>query len=126
MEGGRHSAGCIVAANAYLEAPERVAAIIMLAPALVAPLVVKQFNEAVSEEAIEESQGGLKRTGFVGGLSTAWDAVVGVALALVGFIGCVLAGVTALVKSIFVTLLRTRLAAWVVHLLLLCALLCTS
>ncbi|KAH9310431.1 hypothetical protein KI387_025466, partial [Taxus chinensis] len=35
-----HSAGCLVAANAYFEAPERVAALILVAPAIVAPLVI--------------------------------------------------------------------------------------
>ncbi|GLJ44917.1 hypothetical protein SUGI_0945640 [Cryptomeria japonica] len=35
-----HSAGCLVAANAYFEAPERVAALILVAPAIIAPLVI--------------------------------------------------------------------------------------
>lgn len=37
-----HSAGCLVAANAYFEAPERVAALILVAPAIVAPLVIEK------------------------------------------------------------------------------------
>lgn len=39
-----HSAGCLVAANAYFEAPERVAALILVAPAIVAPLVTGNLN----------------------------------------------------------------------------------
>ncbi|KAH7654120.1 2,6-dioxo-6-phenylhexa-3-enoate hydrolase protein [Dioscorea alata] len=34
-----HSAGCLVAVNAYFEAPERIAALILVAPAIVAPLL---------------------------------------------------------------------------------------
>lgn len=33
----RHSAGCLVAVNTYFEAPERVAALILVAPAILAP-----------------------------------------------------------------------------------------
>lgn len=40
-----HSAGSLVAVNAYFEAPERVAALILVAPAIVAPLIV--HKEAV-------------------------------------------------------------------------------
>lgn len=40
-----HSAGCLIAANAYFEAPERVAALILVAPAIVAPLAIgKNLN----------------------------------------------------------------------------------
>ncbi|KAK1285771.1 hypothetical protein QJS10_CPB20g00045 [Acorus calamus] len=34
-----HSAGCLVAVNTYLEAPERVAALILVCPAIAAPLI---------------------------------------------------------------------------------------
>lgn len=33
----RHSAGCLVAVDSYFEAPERVAALILVAPAIFAP-----------------------------------------------------------------------------------------
>jgi pimeloyl-ACP methyl ester carboxylesterase len=33
----RHSAGCLVAVDAYFEAPERVAALVLVAPAIFAP-----------------------------------------------------------------------------------------
>lgn len=38
----RHSAGCLVAVNTYFEAPEKVAALILVAPAIVSPLVFKK------------------------------------------------------------------------------------
>ncbi|KAJ0975449.1 hypothetical protein J5N97_017414 [Dioscorea zingiberensis] len=37
-----HSAGCLVAVNAYFEAPERIAALILVAPAIVAPFVSRR------------------------------------------------------------------------------------
>ncbi|KAH7388346.1 hypothetical protein KP509_16G071100 [Ceratopteris richardii] len=47
---GRHSAGCIVAADAYFKAPERIAALVLVAPALIAPLVLKKNVEAKREK----------------------------------------------------------------------------
>lgn len=38
----RHSAGSIVAVNSYFEAPERVAALILVAPAILAPLSLRK------------------------------------------------------------------------------------
>lgn len=50
-----HSAGCLVAANAYFEAPERVAALILVAPAIVAPLLIgKSLNS--NENARQRNQ----------------------------------------------------------------------
>lgn len=45
-----HSAGCIVAADAYFKAPERIAAIIMVAPALFAPISLYKKAETRQEQ----------------------------------------------------------------------------
>lgn len=45
---GRHSAGSMVALQAYLEAPEKVAAIILIAPAVTAPLVMEEVKTATT------------------------------------------------------------------------------
>ncbi len=45
---GRHSAGCIVALQAYLDAPERVAGLILLAPAIVAPILLQELQAAAA------------------------------------------------------------------------------
>ncbi|KAH0451928.1 hypothetical protein IEQ34_019227 [Dendrobium chrysotoxum] len=37
-----HSAGCLVAVNSYFESPEQVAALILVAPAIFAPLIMKK------------------------------------------------------------------------------------
>ncbi|XP_002980186.2 uncharacterized protein LOC9647846 [Selaginella moellendorffii] len=52
-----HSAGCIVAADTYFKAPERIAGIVMLAPAIAAPFMGKlrrrQRRETRKEEHLE-------------------------------------------------------------------------
>lgn len=47
-----HSAGCLVAVDTYFEAPEKVAALILVAPAIVAPFVLKKGGKGsgVGEE----------------------------------------------------------------------------
>lgn len=40
--GFSHSAGCLVAVDTYFESPERVAALILVAPALFSPLFIKK------------------------------------------------------------------------------------
>lgn len=42
----RHSAGALVAVNSYFEAPERVAALILIAPAILAPRLIQKVDEA--------------------------------------------------------------------------------
>ncbi|MQL90932.1 hypothetical protein Taro_023533 [Colocasia esculenta] len=41
----RHSAGCLVSVDAYFEAPERIAAIILVAPAIVAPFMQRNMKK---------------------------------------------------------------------------------
>ncbi|KAL4190079.1 hypothetical protein AMTRI_Chr08g168640 [Amborella trichopoda] len=47
-----HSAGCLVAVNTYFEAPERIAALILVAPAILAPLLPQKVvrKDQVGEE----------------------------------------------------------------------------
>jgi pimeloyl-ACP methyl ester carboxylesterase len=46
----RHSAGCLVAVDAYFEAPERVAALVLVAPAIFAPRKVVKEDQAGEQE----------------------------------------------------------------------------
>lgn len=53
----RHSAGSLVAVNSYFEAPERVAALILVAPAILAPLAVQKVvkrNQLGGDNLIKE------------------------------------------------------------------------
>ncbi|KAH9605204.1 hypothetical protein KSS87_019436 [Heliosperma pusillum] len=59
--GVRHSAGCLTAVEAYFEAPDRVAALILVAPAILAPLSVEKAdkeNQLEKENQIRESNSG--------------------------------------------------------------------
>ncbi|KAG9443340.1 hypothetical protein H6P81_014680 [Aristolochia fimbriata] len=49
-----HSAGCLVAVNTYFEAPERVAAMILVAPAIAAPLIKVKENKTLREDETED------------------------------------------------------------------------
>ena len=46
----RHSAGCLVAVDAYFEAPERVAALVLVAPAIFAPRKGVKDSETGEQE----------------------------------------------------------------------------
>jgi hypothetical protein len=43
-----HSAGSLVALQAYLDAPEKVAAMILIAPAITAPLIMEEVKKATT------------------------------------------------------------------------------
>lgn len=61
-----HSAGCLVAVNTYFEAPERVAALILVAPAIVAPYFSCRGNKGSDlgrENKKEEKPSGLDAAG---------------------------------------------------------------
>lgn len=53
----RHSAGSIVAVEAYFEAPERVAALILVAPAIVAPLNLGHVTKDNSSGKSNQTEG---------------------------------------------------------------------
>ncbi|XP_068642923.1 uncharacterized protein [Aristolochia californica] len=74
-----HSAGCLVAVNTYFEAPERVAAMILVAPAIVAPLMRAKEKRTLREDDVSESndQGNLlMKIGKM--LSKFWKYVSGI------------------------------------------------
>ncbi|XP_031486955.1 uncharacterized protein LOC116255305 isoform X2 [Nymphaea colorata] len=59
-----HSAGCVVAVDAYFEEPERVAALILVAPAIVAPLLLPSNS---NKGELSEREGDMENRGSV------WD-----------------------------------------------------
>ncbi|KAK6155986.1 hypothetical protein DH2020_010234 [Rehmannia glutinosa] len=61
-----HSAGALVAVDAYFEAPERVAALILVAPAIFAPLTMQNIaknNQAGTENEVQRNSSDLKTSG---------------------------------------------------------------
>lgn len=57
MKIGRHSAGALVALNTYFEAPERVAALILVAPAILAPFAMKSAVKENQKGTDDQNQG---------------------------------------------------------------------
>lgn len=53
----RHSAGALVAVDAYFEAPERVAALILVAPAILAPFTLKSVVKENQTGTANQTQG---------------------------------------------------------------------
>ena len=43
-----HSAGSLVALQAYLDAPKRVAAMILIAPAIASPIIMEEVKKATT------------------------------------------------------------------------------
>ena len=52
----RHSAGALVAVQAYLEAPDRIAALILVAPAILAPPFQQKIDTKIQSTADEQTQ----------------------------------------------------------------------
>jgi len=68
-----HSAGCLVALQSYLDAPEKVGALILVAPALAAPIILEEVEKAATtpdpvkdpDNAVRKAEaGGLKGSGL--------------------------------------------------------------
>ncbi|KAA3454145.1 putative hydrolase YugF [Gossypium australe] len=53
----RHSAGSLVAVDAYFEAPERIAALILVAPAILAPRAIPKVVDTKGDGSDENNQG---------------------------------------------------------------------
>lgn len=51
-----HSAGCLVAVNTYFEAPERIAALILVAPAIFSPNPLRNQSQSETENQLEDEK----------------------------------------------------------------------
>lgn len=95
----RHSAGSLVAVETYFEAPERVAAMILVGPAIVAPLV---SSKTIKEnQAVNEGNMFVKFSGYI-------------AQAIMGLLKGVVDMISSLYKKALSAFLRTSLAAMLV------------
>lgn len=109
-----HSAGCIVAADAYLKAPERVAGIIMVAPALVAPFLLR--NNIAKGKVVEEE----KRTQHVSGpvLMKIWNNVLSAVSKVVAVFGRMFAFINDLWRQMLAAVLRSSFAVWLLRVIM--------
>lgn len=108
----RHSAGCLVAAQTYFKAPERVAAMILVAPAIIAPLTppkkVKENNQQDSSNSDTPKNPGFNLFGIVSTFSRF------LLRAIINFFKGMANMVDSLYKKALSAFLRSRIAVMLV------------
>ncbi|CAM0950444.1 unnamed protein product [Alopecurus aequalis] len=117
-----HSAGGPVAVEAYFEAPERVAALVLVAPAIFAPARKDDSDNGVGErqgpEKKDSDDSGAPPNPFAG----IWRGFLGMCMWLAGLVLNVVMAVQEMVKALscilLVALLRSSLAASLVRLIM--------
>lgn len=107
----RHSAGCLVAVNAYFEAPEKVAALILVAPAIVVPLILRPGEKKKDEKREDiklEDEGSNLGDGenlFVG----IWKGLLKIYVLIAGIAMQMLKTIRAMVNSVYIKVLSSIL-----------------
>ncbi|XP_073100484.1 uncharacterized protein [Elaeis guineensis] len=118
-----HSAGCLVAVNTYFEAPEKVAALILVAPAIFAPLIsqkVVKENEMEKANKIENGESNLNvhQHPFV----RIWKALCKLCMGLIGVAFGILSGMRDMVSSLYIkalsAILRSAFAVMLVRMIM--------
>ncbi|KAM0950580.1 putative 2-hydroxy-6-oxonona-2,4-dienedioate hydrolase [Dioscorea sansibarensis] len=107
-----HSAGCLVAVNAYFEAPERIAALILVAPALVAPFVLRRAVAGNDDKTRKENNMGGGRTGSNdrnNPLAGIWRALLKMCMFIVGAAMRMLEGMRDMVRVVYAKVLTAVL-----------------
>ncbi|KAI5069131.1 hypothetical protein GOP47_0015432 [Adiantum capillus-veneris] len=102
-----HSAGCIIAADAYLKDPERVAALIMVAPALFAPLATNKKAQT------QEQQNVLLKV-----VSNLWAKFMWLFSRIGAFIQFVLCSIRRLWCHLLTAILRSDFGYWLIRLVM--------
>ncbi|KAI3891144.1 hypothetical protein MKW98_007449 [Papaver atlanticum] len=120
-----HSAGSLVAVNTYFEAPERVAALILVAPAIAAPLSILQQKLVKEDQQETENQandvgarskvGGNPFSHMVNALSKFSTYI---ALAVIGTLKAIAKIANSLFKKALKSILRTSFAAALIRIVI--------
>ncbi|KAI3879289.1 hypothetical protein MKX03_024264 [Papaver bracteatum] len=116
-----HSAGSLVAVNTYFEAPERVAALILVAPAIAAPLSISQQKD---HQETENQANGVGPRSKVGGnpFSQMVNALskfcTYIALAITGTLKAIAKIANSLFKKALKSILRTSFAAALIRIVI--------
>ncbi|KAJ6831683.1 uncharacterized protein M6B38_347930 [Iris pallida] len=119
-----HSAGCLVAVNAYFEAPEKVAALILVAPAIVAPLVLRAGEKTNDEKGkdIQIEDGGSNLADGENLFFRIWKGLRKLYMLIAGIALQILKRVRDIVSSLFskvlCSLLRSAFAVMLVRLVM--------
>ncbi|XP_004502799.1 uncharacterized protein [Cicer arietinum] len=108
-----HSAGALVAVNTYFEAPERVAAIILIAPAIFAPLttpkIVKE-NQSKQDNQMKEDNSSIRKNPIVGLYKLLSKITKNIAMAITGMMKQMTDMLNSLYRKLLSTILRSSLA----------------
>ncbi|XP_047047948.1 dihydrolipoyllysine-residue acetyltransferase component of acetoin cleaving system-like [Lolium rigidum] len=117
-----HSAGCSVAVEAYFEAPERVAALVLVAPAIFAPSKKGNPDSGVGEQQGPEDKDSDDSSAPSNPFARIWTGFLGMFMWLAGLIlkaaMAVQDMVSALSRKVLVAFLRSSLAAAMVRLVM--------
>ncbi|CAM0950446.1 unnamed protein product [Alopecurus aequalis] len=117
-----HSAGCLVAVEAYFEAPERVAALVLVAPAISASARKDDGDNGVGEQQGPEKKDSDDSNAPPNPFSGIWRGFLGMCMWLTGPVLKVVTAVQdmvrALSRKLLVAFLRSSLAASLVRLIM--------
>lgn len=117
-----HSAGCPVAVEAYFEAPERVAALVLVAPAIFAPSSKGEPNNGLGEQQGPEKKDSDDNSAPPNPFARIWGGFLGMCTWLAGLVLKVLMSVQDMIRDlsrkVLVALLRSSLAASLVRLIM--------
>ncbi|XP_020580761.1 uncharacterized protein LOC110024909 [Phalaenopsis equestris] len=118
-----HSAGCLVAVNTYFESPEKVAALILVAPAIFAPLIMKREAKGGAVEKMKkDGDGDLDLGEFENPSTRIWRGFCKFWGIIAGFILQILSGMAGMVSSLFaklvVAVLRSAFAIMLVRVIM--------
>ncbi|XP_072997427.1 uncharacterized protein [Typha latifolia] len=118
-----HSAGCLVAVNTYFEAPERIAALILVAPAILAPLLPRKVvKESAMEKGEQRKEGSssadVSENPFVG----IWRGFLALFMRLARLAAGMLRGMTDMVGSLYnkalSAVLRSTIAVMLIRMIM--------
>lgn len=117
-EGARHSAGSLVAVDAYFQAPDKIAALILVAPALLAPVVVQQIANSRKATEQERTLEGEMKNERAGSFSKFRAALLWIWVKFVGLLSMVKKFMQLVLSKLLVFLFRSPPAVWLVSTLL--------
>ncbi|XP_037433739.1 bifunctional epoxide hydrolase 2-like [Triticum dicoccoides] len=116
-----HSAGCLVAVEAYFEAPERVVALVLVAPAIFAPRKGEKENSVGEQEGADKKDSD-DNNAAPNPFARIWRGFLGMCMWLAGLVlklvMAVQDTVRALSSKLLVAFLRSSLAASLVRLIM--------
>ncbi|CAL9756582.1 unnamed protein product [Musa acuminata subsp. burmannicoides] len=119
-----HSAGCLVAVETYFEAPDRVAALILVAPAIVAPLTLRRIDKdkEMRKDNVKEDGDSNLLIASLNPFMRIWKALKNLCMHLLEGVLSILKGMRDMICSFYTkalsALLRSAFAAMLVRMII--------